>query len=334
MEKIVIDSKTENQRLDKYLKRYLPNAAAGFLYRMLREKKIKVNGKKADGSLLLKDKDEITIFFSEETLNKFKGSHSKEDLCVRKESSDREFDFEKHIVYEDSEVLILNKPAGMLSQKAGKNDISACELLIGYLEKSGQLDGDSLRMFKPSAVNRLDRNTSGILVCAKTLPAAQQLSEMFRNRNLKKEYLALVYGHVDTRHDVRAHLKKDSGANRSDISLVPLQGYEKIETVYEPVGYMEGATLLNVDLITGKPHQIRAHLSALGHPIAGDMKYAGRESKRMTSGLKRQFLHAYRITFFKCGGCLAGISHRSFIAELPRELKRIIDGNLRGVING
>lgn len=330
MEKIVVDARSGNQRLDKYLKRYLPNAAAGFLYRMLREKKIKVNGRKADGSLQLKENDEITIFFSEDTLNKFKGRASGAEEAGKHARAYDGFDFGKHIVYEDDGIVIFNKPAGMLSQKADKDDISACELLVSYMISTGQAGADSIRIFKPSAVNRLDRNTSGILVCAKTLPAAQELSAMFRERSLKKEYLALVCGDVRERREVCAYLKKNAGTNKSDISMSPARGFEKIETVYEPVGHIPGATLLNVDLITGKSHQIRAHLSALGHPIAGDPKYSGKgNGVKGMYGLKRQFLHAYRLTFPQCKGPLEHLSGRSFTAPLPDDLKRVLDGNER-----
>jgi 23S rRNA pseudouridine955/2504/2580 synthase len=327
MEEIIIDVKTENQRLDKYLKRYLPNAGAGFLYRMLREKKIKVNGKKADGSYVLKNKDSVNIFFSEETLEKFKGTAANNSFSGGISDSVSEADrFAKRVIYEDNGVLIYDKPAGMLSQRAGQDDASACEHLINYLKHSGFLDETSIRLFKPSAVNRLDRNTSGLLVCAKTLPAAQTLSEMFKNRSLEKHYLALVFGRVSEKSHSRAYLKKDGKTNKVEISDRPRTGYTPIETIYEPIGYTKNATLLDVELITGKSHQIRAHLSAEGHPLAGDKKYAQGGSAGIV--LKRQFLHAYKLIFPKCAGSLEGISEKTFTAPLPKELKDVLDGKL------
>ncbi len=326
MKKIVIDETTQNQRLDKFLKRYLPNAGAGFLYRMLREKKIKLNGAKSDGRDILKSDDEIIIYFSDETLEKFMGTSENID----EKSKDVDFKevskFKSCIVYEDEDICIINKPAGMLSQKSRPEDVSACELLNFYLLAEKKIDNQMLNRFKPSAVNRLDRNTSGILVCAKTLPAAQELSLMFRDRSLKKEYMALVLGRVERKYDVRSYLKKDDKCNKVEVTDKYKDGYDKIETSYEPLGYLSSATLLNVDLLTGKTHQIRAHLSYMGHPIVGDLKYGNKKADgefRKKYGLKRQFLHAYRLTFPNIKGRLKNLSGKSFIAELPEDLKAI-----------
>ena len=326
MKKIIIDETNQNQRLDKFLKRYLPNAGAGFLYRMLREKKIKLNGAKSEGKEILKTDDEIVIYFSDETLEKFMGT-SKDDKNTA-ESSDLKAvrDFKNCIIYEDRDVCIINKPAGMLSQKSRPEDISACELLNMYLASGKNQDGLNINQFKPSAVNRLDRNTSGILVCAKTLPAAQELSEMFRDRTLKKEYLALVLGKVERKYDIKSYLKKDDKCNKVDVIEKFKEGYDKIETSYEPLGYLDNATLLNVDLLTGKTHQIRAHLSYMGNPIAGDSKYGNKKANgefKRRYGLGRQFLHAYKLTFPDIKGRLKILSKKSFRAELPKELKVI-----------
>lgn len=333
MEKININEKTEGQRIDKFLKRYLPNAGTGFLYRMLREKKIKVNGKKADGNYLLRYGDEINIFFADDTLKKFKGvpeSGLQNHTFSKPKALYGGFEFKDLIIFENEEVLIINKPAGMLSQKAGKTDISVCEYLVDYMMQNGAADTDSLRIYKPSAVNRLDRNTSGLLVCAKTLPAAQQLSKMFKDRSLKKEYLALVYGIVEEKQCVSAYLKKiNSSSNKVEISDHKTDDAQKIETVYEPLAYMDNATLLNVDLITGKTHQIRAHLCFEGHAIIGDKKYFSHESKKAGRELKRQFLHAYKLTFPKCDGVLAALSEKCFTAELSEDLKKTVRGSLK-----
>lgn len=323
MEQIFIDGKSENQRLDKYLKRYMPNAKAGFLYRMLREKKIKVNGGKADGSYILKRGDSLCIYFSNETLNKFKG-----DSSDRKTVLSDDFDFASGIIYEDEDVLLFNKPAGLLSQSDAKGGFSACEYLIEYLRKYESLSDDYLRIYRPSAVNRLDRNTSGLLICAKTLAAAQELSEMLKGRSLKKQYLALVYGHIEKRQDVQAYLKKDAGSNTVEISAQPKAGFDAIHTVYEPIGYMPGATLLAVDLITGKTHQIRAHLNSLNHSVVGDKKYCSKKDNSTEIKLKRQFLHSYRLTFPVIKGRLGSLSGKSFAAPLPAELKNVLSGRL------
>ncbi len=147
---------------------------------------------------------------------------------------------------------------------------------------------------------------------------------MLKDRTLKKEYLALVHGHVSGKKDVCAYLKKDRQSNRVDVSLTYKEGYEKIETVYEPISHAEGTTLLGVDLITGKTHQIRAHLCAMGHSIVGDRKYISKNAEVSAIKLRRQFLHAYRLTFPVCEGALAGLSKQSFTAELPQELRKSV----------
>ena len=325
MEKIIIDEKTQNQRFDKYLRRYLPNASGGFLYKMLRQKKIKLNGKKADGSVILKAGDVVDIYFSDETLKKFKALSNKDDdkkqcdINMAAVSS-----FKRRIVYENDEILLFNKPAGMLSQKAERDDISACERLIEYLLAEGKTDENSLRLFRPTAVNRLDRNTSGMLVCAKTLSAAQLLSRMFKDRSIEKRYLALVYGDVSQGRGIKAYLKKDEKSNRVDISPYERDGYVKTEMRYETICHIDGATLLDVELITGKTHQIRAQLFAEGHAIVGDRKYMSKDAGGIGSGLKRQFLHAYRLVFPKCEGCLSGVSEKTFEAELPDDLADVL----------
>ena len=325
MEKIIIDEKTENQRLDKYLKRYLPNASGSFLYKMLRQKKIKLNDKKADGSIILKSGDIVDIYFAEETLKKFKATSNKHDNKKHCEINKAAVEsFKRRIIYEDDFVLLFNKPAGMLSQKAQKGDISACERLIEYLFAEQKLNEEALRLFKPTAVNRLDRNTSGILVCAKTLSAAQMLSKMFNDRSIEKRYVALVCGDVEKGRSVKAYLKKDEKSNRVDISPYEKDGYVKTETRYEPVCHIDGATLLDVELITGKTHQIRAQLFAEGHPIVGDKKYISKNHLEVGVGLKRQFLHAYKLVFPQCDGCLLGISKRAFTAELPSDLENVL----------
>lgn len=341
MKKLIITEATQNQRLDKYLKRYFPNAGQGFLYRMLREKKIKLNGKKAEGKTLLAAGDEITVYFSEETLETFMrppegktpgnvpSAEGNPKKPVSGHRTDPEaWDFGSRIIYEDAQVLFWNKPAGLLSQKSAVRDVSACELLVDYLVRKKEATEESLREYRPSAVNRLDRNTSGLLICAKTLAAARTLSDLLRSRELKKEYLAMVRGRVEEAMRVSAWLKKEADGNRVQVCGSPREGFERIETAYTPLGFLaeEDCTLLNVELVTGKTHQIRAHLAYLGHPLAGDPKYGRRHADRLFArkyGLTRQFLHAYRLTFPALSGVLKALGNRSFTAALPEELETI-----------
>lgn len=300
MREILIDRYSEDQRLDKFLRRYLPEAGSGFLYRMLRQKKIVVNGAKAGGAYILKKDDVITIYFSEETLEKFSG---------KKETGTKAASFARGIVFEDDDILIYNKPAGMLTQKAGADDISLNDLLLSYLEKKGDAD---LRFYRPSAVNRLDRNTSGLVICAKNLKSARTVSELIRTRRIKKEYLCLVKG----RFTAEGIFESDSGKDGS-----------RMATSFTCIESSEKCSLVNAELITGRTHQIRQQLAALKHPIAGDPKYGNRawnKELREKYGLKRQYLHSYRLTFPDDMPDLPGLHGKAFETGLPEDLPEIL----------
>ena len=188
-----ITEREAGQRFDKYLRRLLPEAGSSFLYKMLRKKNIILNGKKADGSEKLVFGDSVSIFFSEETLAKFMGNSMPE-------REDYGCAYEKlkgiKILYEDTHILLADKPAGILSQKAEKTDLSLNEWLIGHLLHSGAVTQEGLAAYRPSVCNRLDRNTSGIVLCAKSLPGAQLLGELLKDRTLHKYYQLYVKGRV------------------------------------------------------------------------------------------------------------------------------------------
>lgn len=314
MKEIDISESTANQRLNKFLARLLPNANDSFLYKMLRKKNITLNGLKADGREILKNGDKIRIYFSDETYDKFKGDIDKEEKFFHFPILNK-----KYIVFEDENVIIINKPAGMLSQKTKKNDISACEYLIGYLHSKEELSYEDLHNYKPSVINRLDRNTTGILVCAKNLEAAQRLSAVFKDRSVLKEYICIVKGKVSEPLNLCGYLTKDDISNKVKISEIKNEGMF-IETSYTPLKFCDklNATVLKVHLKTGKTHQIRAHLSYIGHPIGGDPKYGNKEFNGLLKdkyGIKYQLLHAYRLVFPKMEGRLLGLSGREIIVQ-------------------
>ena len=204
------------------------------------------------------------------------------------------------IVYEDEDILILNKPVGILSQKAEKNDYSANEMVIDYLLESGQLTRAELRTFHPSICNRLDRNTSGLLIAGKTIRGLQEMAEALKSRSMQKYYRCLVAGQLTQDAHLKGYLAKNHQNNKVTVHKEAFADASYIETAYHPVKVYENMTLLEVHLITGRSHQIRAHLASIGHPILGDGKYGDKKINQAVKDscrIRSQLLHAYRMEF-------------------------------------
>jgi len=322
MKEFHIQTNEAGQRFDKYLKKLLKEANTSFIYKMLRKKNIVLNGKKADGTEKLNAGDEVKLFLSDETFDKFHGaSQNIKQLEAYTSIPAKKLD----IVYEDADVLIINKPVGMLSQKAKPEDISANEYIIAYLLQSGELTLEALHTFKPSICNRLDRNTSGLLLAGKTLKGLQEMSEALKERDAKrgvqKYYRCIVSGILKEKTYLKGYLSKDERTNK--VTIYQTKPEDKnieclpIETEYRPIASANGFTELEVHLITGRSHQIRAHLASIGHPIIGDTKYGlpkvnerfGKECR-----LKSQLLHAYRICF---------TDGREVIAPTPKQYNKV-----------
>ena len=302
MKEYVISKKEAGQWMDKYLFKVLDQAPKSFVYKMLRKKNIVLNDKKAGGQEVLQEKDSIKIYFSDETFDKFASCTVREVPGKKKVVPD--------IVYEDEDILVFNKPAGMLSQKAAREDYSANDMVIEYLLDSGQLSKEELRTFRPSICNRLDRNTSGLLIAGKTIKGLQQMSEQLKSRTMQKYYRCLVLGNLTEDAHLTGYLTKNHATNQVVISRKkPAETADNgkngekaafIETAYHPIAQYHGITLLEVHLITGRSHQIRAHLASIGHPILGDGKYGNEQINRKLKkefGLSGQLLHAFRMEF-------------------------------------
>lgn len=319
MQELHVTANEAGQRLDKLLAKFLNQAPKSFLYKMMRKKNIVLNGKKCTGNEKLKQGDSIKLFFSDETIEKFSAGTY---VTPKKEKINM-----LPIIYEDEQVLLMNKPVGVLSQKAKDSDVSAVEILINYLIETNQLSKEQFRTFHPSICNRLDRNTSGILVAGKTLPALQEMNRFFKERTIAKYYRCLVKGRVIKNEDyIKGYLVKDQKTNKVSITKKKTEEGVPIETEYCVIQSNDEVSLLEVHLITGKTHQIRAHLASIGHPIIGDYKYGDKqinEMYRQEYGLKSQLLHAYRLEMPSSDGSLAYLNDKKFIAELPDKFIKI-----------
>lgn len=321
MRQLTIKEKESGQRLDKYLGKYLDQVPKSFLYKMLRKKNITLNGKKAEGNEKLEPGDEIRLFLAEETLEKFCGKEEPSRIHKNKKRLD--------IVYEDDEVLFINKPVDMLSQKAGKEDISLCEYLIDYLLDKGEITEEDLKTFRPGVCNRLDRNTSGLVAAGKSLRGLQELSRCFKDRTIHKYYLAAVKGRIEKPAHIKGFLWKDEKQNKSQIVKNEKKGSLPIETKYVPISCTGNATLLQVELLTGRSHQIRSHLASIGHPLLGDWKYGEKkinEKMKERYGVTSQLLHAWKLEFPAEEQRLSQLAGKTFTAELPEEFQKAAQG--------
>lgn len=289
---------------------------------MLRKKNIKVNDINAKGNETLKTGDIIKIFVSDETIDKFRKSPIVSNVDNKKY-------FEPDIIYEDSNLLIVNKPAGILSQKAQPDDYSINEICIDYLKKNTNTV-DSNTGFKPSICNRLDRNTEGLIIFAKTYVAANEIAKCLRTRNMHKYYYCVVLGNVSEGIIIDGYLQKNEKNNKVKISKNENDG-DYIQTRIIPIISKENCSLLEIQLITGKTHQIRAHLASIKHPILCDYKYGDKKANDYVKnkyGIDHQLLFSHKIVFPDFTENLIELSGKEISLDIPNIYKEIINGNM------
>ena len=313
MKEFVIDSKNAGQRIEKFVRRCLPDAPLGFLYKSFRKKDIKVNGHWVTKDKLLQAGDIVRIYVTDQQLQDF--SHPKE--VERKP-------FSYPIVYEDSQILLVNKPSGLLVMGDHREKRVTLENdVLAYLYQKGEFDPRN-HVFVPSPAHRLDRNTAGIVAFGKTDAALKELTLLFKERiNVDKRYLALVKGIPPEEGTINAPLKKD--ANRGLVVVAP-DGKEAV-TKYRRLETFGSVSLVECELLTGRTHQIRVHLASINHPIVGDGKYGDFETNRFFRahyGIEHQFLIAYRLSFKTVGEPLSYLSNRSFAISLTPKQEELL----------
>jgi 23S rRNA pseudouridine955/2504/2580 synthase len=294
---LIIEKNEEKQRLDRYLKKYLNNAPNDFIQMILRKKYIKVNGKREKGEYFLSEGDVLSIYLSDETFVKF-----------RKEKTYLTSSIKLDIVYEDSNILLLNKSEGIEVQPSEKNVPS---LIDAVLEN---ISYDSSNTFRPSICNRLDRNTTGLVIVAKNYEALKQINNSLRQRLIKKTYTTIVFGKISKKTEIKTYLSKEYSINKVAVHDERIKDSKEAKTIIYPIQSNENFTEIEVDLITGKTHQIRAHLEYIGHPLIGDSKYGGSYKE-----LKYQLLHAFKIEIEGMSNELEYLNGKIFEAPLPKK---------------
>lgn len=318
MRQIEITALEANQRLDKFLLKYLNQCPKSLIYKGMRTNKIKYNGKKPKGNEILCVGDQIKLFFKEEQL-----------VTLESEKNIKKVDIHFETVYEDDNLLIVNKPMGLLTQKDTPDSHSLADEVLYYLQENGSYDSKVSKGFTPAPCNRLDRNTAGIVLVGKNIPTLQSLSSMLQSKEISKYYMCIVLGRVTAPMILKGYHKRAEGKNEVIITNEYVPGAKPVETRLLPLKTNGRYTLVEVQLVTGKTHQIRAHLSQIGHPIIGDPKYGDALENQYFEqkyGLKYQILCAYKVKFELCKAPLAYLQDRVFTVPAPRIYSEICAG--------
>ncbi|MBE6587130.1 MAG: RluA family pseudouridine synthase [Ruminococcaceae bacterium] len=315
MQKFILNKNDAGQRLDKFLTKSLKGIPMSLMYKYIRKKRVKVNGKRAKENQMLAEGDVIELYIPDE--------------FSKAEADTGEYDKVKAspvVIYEDENLIICDKRAGMLSHTGDKGENGAAAIperdtlifiIRAYLYKKGEYDPEDESSFAPALANRLDRNTGGLVIAAKNAEALREINRLIRDGCVDKRYLCAVHGRPSPASGtLRGFLFKNSKTKTVTVYSAQRQGAKEIITSYKTEKYSKekDLSLLEVHLETGRTHQIRAHLASIGHPLLGEGKYGQNRGDR-AMGYKYQALYSYRLSFSVCDGPLAYLDGKTFEAD-------------------
>nr|WP_072537444.1 RluA family pseudouridine synthase [Anaerococcus mediterraneensis] len=312
MIEIIVNANQANQRFDRFLRKYFENAPLSLISKNIRKKNFKINDKRAKNSDFVYENDHIKMYISDEDYNKW---ITKTDY--------KPSDFNLNIVYEDDNIIVMDKEYGQLTHSASKNDYgkNLVDNMLSYLYKTKSFDMSD-RTFKPAVINRLDRNTGGLVIGAKNYDTLRALNKAMRKNSIDKYYLTIVSGKIDKSFSIDTKISKNESKNK-----IKKNKYGKnILTHFRPIQTNGKYSFVECKLITGRTHQIRFSLKDNGTPIIGDRKYGNSEINKIIEekyNINNQVLLAYKIVFPKIDG-LEYLENKEFIS---RKYDEIIDLN-------
>lgn len=309
MKKLIIEKNDADQRLDRFLRKYYINARLGEIQKALRNKKFRLNGKRAHPQSVILDGDELSVYLSDDILKRWE---EKKSFIPAQGALD--------IQYEDENILIVYKRVGELTHPASSKDYgkTLIDRVTTYLINTGAYVPRLENSFTPAVCNRLDRNTEGLILAAKNAQVLRSMNAALKDGHIHKYYRALVHGRFKEDMTLIGKLKKDEEKNRVTIAH---EGKEIITKIHV-VESFENMTDLEIELITGRTHQIRAHLASVGHPILGDPKYGNKAMDAQFDYLRGQALVSYRLEFDHIPGFQ--YDGLTVTADLPRYYQELL----------
>lgn len=313
MKEIVITANESGQRLDKFLRKYLPEVSLGAIYKAIRLKEVTVNGKKSDQKYILNTGDTLNFY-----LNTDKKEKAKDYKFL-----ETEYDFK--VAYEDENILVAEKKQGVLIHPDEGGDYTLTDQVKAYLYEKKEYNPEDERIFSPSPCNRLDRNTEGLVIFAKNYDALKDMNEMIRDNGIEKYYSTIVKGRIGD-GEYRAYITKDNTRNHVSVHPNYKEGSKEIITRVINVESIGQFSHIDIELITGRSHQIRAHLSSLGSPIIGDPKYGDKKVNSYFKdkySLENQLLTAYKLYFNRTSGSLGYLEGKTVTMPVPSVFKKI-----------